>query len=62
MKNLTKTRELTPKGKVLKAFILREQKQREQRKMKFKDPFESIDLRLKKVHSIIEELKKKFKK
>jgi hypothetical protein len=62
MKNLTKTRELTPKGKMLKAFILREQKQREKRKMKFKKPFEQIDLRLQNVNRIIQELKAKFKK
>ena len=62
MKNLTKTRELTPKGKMLKAFILREQKQREQRKLKFKQPFEAIDLRMKKVNETIEQIKKILKK
>ena len=61
MKKLLKTNELTPKGKVLKAFILRDQKKRLERKMKFKKPFEQIDLRLQNVNQIIQELKAKFK-
>jgi hypothetical protein len=62
MKKLLKTNELTPKGKVLKAFILRDQKKRLERKLKFKKPFEQIDLRLQNVNQIIQELKAKFKK
>ncbi len=62
MKKLLKTNELTPKGKVLKAFILRDQKKRLERKLKFKKPFEQIDLRLQNVNRIIQELKAKFKK
>ena len=61
MKNHLKTKELTPKGKVLKAFILRDQKKRLERKLKFKKPFEQIDLRLQNVNQIIQELKAKFK-
>jgi hypothetical protein len=55
-------KKLTPKGEVLKAFILRDQRKRLERKMKFKKPFEQIDLRLQNVNQIIEELKAKFKK
>jgi hypothetical protein len=62
MKNHLKINELTPKGKVLKAFILYDQKKRLERKMKFKKPFDQIDLRLQNVNRIIQELKAKFKK
>jgi hypothetical protein len=55
-------KKLTPKGEVLKAIILRDQKKRSERKMKFKKPFEQIDLRLENVNRIIEELRSKFKK
>jgi hypothetical protein len=62
MRNLVKTKELSPKGKVLKAFILNEERKRQERKMKFKKPFEQIDIRLENVNRIIDELKAKFKK
>jgi hypothetical protein len=55
-------KKLTPKGEVLKAFILRDQKKRSEKRLKFKKPFEQIDLRLENVNRIIEELRKKFKK
>ena len=62
MRNLVKTKELSPKGKVLKAIILRDQKKRSEKRLKFKKPFEQIDLRLENVNRIIQELKAKFKK
>ena len=62
MRNLVKTTELTPKGKMLKAFIIRDEKRRHERKLKFKQPFEAIDLRMKKVNETIEQIKKILKK
>ena len=55
-------KKLTPKGEVLKAIILRDQKKRLERKMKFKNPLEQIDLRLENINQIIAELKVKLKK
>jgi len=55
-------KKLTPKGEVLKAIILRDQRKRSERRLKFKKPFEQIDIRLENVNRIIEELRKKFKK
>lgn len=63
MKNLVKTTNLTHKGKVLmkSLSINKERKQRVQN-MKTNEPFETIDLRMKKVFQTIEEIKKMIKK
>lgn len=62
MRNLVKTKELSPKGKVLKAFILNEERKRQERKLKFKKPFEAMDIRMKKVNETIEQIRKILKK
>lgn len=63
MRNLVKQRELTPRGEILKSFILAQNRKRDQKKVKFqKQNLDPVDLRMKKVFKIIEEIKSMIKK